>query len=86
MTNQYKFKVEVINIISGQGGLVKVRVLENEDYFVPPVLKLNGVIIKGGDIPRMLGENGMLRTDIGGGCLENESDVSTFKIGDVVEL
>ena len=42
MTNQYKFKVEVINIISGQGGLVK--------------------------------------------CLENESDVSTFKIGDVVEL
>ncbi len=81
-----KFEIEGVFQITGRGMFVFARSLNKKDFFVSEGFLLGGEPIRGGDIPRIVNDEGGCRTDIWGFWLTNPDSASRFTVGEVVEL
>jgi len=86
MSSKVLFEVESVTPLVGRGAIIFARIIGNTEFIVKPGLELHGCEILGGDIPRIVNDDGSLRLDCWGFQLKNSDDQANFSVGDIVEL
>ena len=86
MSSKVLFELESVTRLVGRGALIFARIIGNTEFIVKPGLELHGCEILGGDIPRIVNDDGSQRLDCWGFQLKNSDDHAKFSVGDIVEL